>query len=181
MAKWRTLSSPSPTRTQNSQLIAEQTLKKKWLDPTKKIFYIQRRKNPDKMVGGVHSWCNTMSETPTYLESTPSQEWSLQIQQTDLLSSCFSLLSFLPFLLSLLSLLSSIYPSPYFFASLKIHRLLASQLEEGGSVVGKQSKQHLCSCKNSMNRGSWWATVHEVTKSQTWLHASLGLPWGLRQ
>ena len=23
--------------------------------------------------------------------------------------------------------------------------------------------------ENSMNRGAWWATVHEVTKSQTWL------------
>ena len=147
----------------------------------KKIFYIQKRKNPDEMVGGVHSWCNTMSETPTYLASTASQKWSLQIQQTDLLPSCFSLLCFPPFLLSILSLLSSIYPSPYFFASLKIHRPLASQLEEGGSVVGKQSEQHLYSCKNSMNRGSWWATVHEVTKSQTWLSALLELFWGLRQ
>ena len=27
-----------------------------------------------------------------------------------------------------------------------------------------------CSCLgNPMNRGSWWATVHGVTKGQTWL------------
>ena len=27
-----------------------------------------------------------------------------------------------------------------------------------------------CSClENSMDRGAWWATVHGVTKSQTWL------------
>ena len=32
-----------------------------------------------------------------------------------------------------------------------------------------------------MNRGSWWATVHEVTKSHSWLSASLGLSWGLKQ
>ena len=30
------------------------------------------------------------------------------------------------------------------------------------------SLQYSC-LENSMDRGAWWATVHEVTKSQTWL------------
>ena len=28
-----------------------------------------------------------------------------------------------------------------------------------------------CSSKNPMDRGTWWAIVHEVAKSQTWLSA----------
>ena len=30
------------------------------------------------------------------------------------------------------------------------------------------SLQYSC-LENSMDRGAWWATVHRVTKSQTWL------------
>ena len=67
-----------------------------------------------------------MSETPTYLESTPSREWSLQIQQTDLLSSCFSLLSFPPFLLSILS--------PFFHLSFSLFLCFTQNLQTASSL-----------------------------------------------
>ena len=40
-----------------------------------------------------------------------------------------------------------------------------------GRYPGEENSNHLqYSClENSMDRGAWWATVHGVTKSQTWL------------
>ena len=36
---------------------------------------------------------------------------------------------------------------------------------------GGNGNQLQCSClENSIDRGAWWATVHGVTKSQTWLN-----------
>ena len=47
---------------------------------------------------------------------------------------------------------------------------LGSILRSGRSFGEGNSNPLLCSClENSMDRGTWQATVHEVTKSQTWL------------
>ena len=38
----------------------------------------------------------------------------------------------------------------------------------GGSPGGRPDNPLQCSClENPMDRGTWWATVHGVTKSQT--------------
>ena len=38
----------------------------------------------------------------------------------------------------------------------------------GKSLGGGNGNPLQCSClENPMDRGAWWATVHEVTKSQT--------------
>ena len=57
-----------------------------------------------------------------------------------------------------------------------ISRLLVSIYEEGNG------NPHQCSClENPMGRGAWWAIVHRVAKSRTWLSdytlhlATLGL------
>ena len=34
---------------------------------------------------------------------------------------------------------------------------------------GNDNPLHYSCLENSMNRGAWWAVVHEVTKSRTWL------------
>ena len=59
-------------------------------------------------------------------------------------------------------------------------------LGQGRSPGEGNGNQLQCSClENSMNRGAWWATVHGVPKSQTWLrdyaqhsteHTRMG-PW----
>ena len=40
--------------------------------------------------------------------------------------------------------------------------------------------QYSC-LKNPMDREAWWATIHGITKSQTWLsmHPRFSLPWGI--
>ena len=48
---------------------------------------------------------------------------------------------------------------------------------KGRSPGGGNGNLLQYSClKNPTNRGTWWATVHEVTKSRT----RMGLPWWLR-
>ena len=54
----------------------------------------------------------------------------------------------------------------------------AGDIRDSGSVPGSgRSSEGVCgnplqySClENPMDRGTWWATVHGVTKSQTILH-----------
>ena len=42
--------------------------------------------------------------------------------------------------------------------------------ESGRSPGGRHGNPLQCSClENPMDRGAWWATVHRVAKSQTWL------------
>ena len=36
--------------------------------------------------------------------------------------------------------------------------------------VGNANPLQYSCLENSMDRGAWWATVHEVTKSQIWLN-----------
>ena len=41
--------------------------------------------------------------------------------------------------------------------------------DEGLIIVGGQGNPlQYCGLENPMDRGTWWATVHEATKSQTW-------------
>ena len=59
--------------------------------------------------------------------------------------------------------------------------------EDGGSIPGSGRSpeggncnplQHSC-LENPMDRGAWWATVHRIAKSQTWLsmHMFCQVPW----
>ena len=60
----------------------------------------------------------------------------------------------------------------------------AGEARDAGSIsglggtpgVGNSSPLQYSCLENSMDRGAWWATVHGVTKSQTWLSMHTHLP-----
>ena len=58
-------------------------------------------------------------------------------------------------------------------------RYVGSIPGSGRSFGGEHSNPLQYSClENPMDRGAWWATIHRVTKSQTWLkHLSSSSSW----